>query len=164
MTKPIVRILLPSPNHTSSSEPSSPKSLIVPLLNGQDLEDNKGSYDVSYPTSLRMLLSTPSPTVHHYWRDFDDAFMRPVFGGRGFVPFIPGSPTEGSLLQWQQWGEIFNECMTTNLSRVVHEIGFSFSQRDFFFFFFFTSQSEVVFNFGIIFLVYMVFQMRLCSR
>ncbi|XP_043811119.1 sodium/hydrogen exchanger 2 isoform X3 [Manihot esculenta] len=99
MTKPIVRILLPSPNHTSSSEPSSPKSLIVPLLNGQDLEDNKGSYDVSYPTSLRMLLSTPSLTVHHYWRDFDDAFMRPVFGGRGFVPFIPGSPTEGSLLQ-----------------------------------------------------------------
>ncbi|KAF2287698.1 hypothetical protein GH714_002371 [Hevea brasiliensis] len=101
ITKPLVRILLPSPKHTSSmlsSEPSSPKSLIVPLLNEQDLEDDKGSYDVVHPTSLRMLLCTPSRTVHHYWRQFDDAFMRPVFGGRGFVPFIPGSPAEESLL------------------------------------------------------------------
>ncbi|KAJ9154443.1 hypothetical protein P3X46_027775 [Hevea brasiliensis] len=104
MTKPLVRILLPSPKHTSSmlsSEPSSPKSFTAPLLNGQDLEDNKCSYNVSRPTSLRMLLSTSSHTVHHYWRKFDDAFMRPVFGGRGFVPFIPGSPTDESLLQWQ---------------------------------------------------------------
>jgi sodium/hydrogen exchanger 8 len=31
---------------------------------------------------------------HHYWRKFDDGFMRPVFGGRGFVP---GSPTESSI-------------------------------------------------------------------
>ncbi|KAF2287712.1 hypothetical protein GH714_002413 [Hevea brasiliensis] len=88
ITKPLVRILLPSPKHTSSmlsSEPSSPKSLIVPLLNEQDLEDDKGSYDVVHPTSLRMLLCTPSRTVHHYWRQFDDAFMRPVFGGRGFA-------------------------------------------------------------------------------
>ncbi|KAJ9181974.1 hypothetical protein P3X46_006015 [Hevea brasiliensis] len=101
ITKPLVRILLPSPKHTSSmlsSEPSSPKSLIVPLLNEQDLEDDKGSYNVVHPTSLRMLLCTPSRTVHHYWRQFDDAFMRPVFGGRGFVPFIPGSPAEESLL------------------------------------------------------------------
>ncbi|KAF2311008.1 hypothetical protein GH714_019031 [Hevea brasiliensis] len=104
MTKPLVRILLPSPKHTSSmlsSEPSSPKSFTAPLLNGQDLEDNKGSCNVSRPTSLRMLLSTSSHSVHHYWRKFDDAFMRPVFGGRGFVPFIPGSPTDESLLQWQ---------------------------------------------------------------
>ncbi|OAY27809.1 sodium/hydrogen exchanger 2 isoform X2 [Manihot esculenta] len=104
MTKPLVRILLPSPKHNSnmSSEPSSPKYLTVPLLNGQDLEDNKGSSNFSHPTSLRMLLSTPSHTVHHYWRKFDDAFMRPVFGGRGFVPYVPGSPADESLLQWQQ--------------------------------------------------------------
>jgi hypothetical protein len=30
------------------------------------------------------------------WRKFDDRFMRPVFGGRGFVPFVPGSPVERS--------------------------------------------------------------------
>ncbi|EXC03123.1 Sodium/hydrogen exchanger 2 [Morus notabilis] len=98
MTKPIVRIFLPSSKqiNTLSSEPSTPKSLTTPLLgNGQeDTEANASFNNVTRPTSLRMLLSIPSHTVHHYWRKFDDGFMRPVFGGRGFVPFVPGSPTE----------------------------------------------------------------------
>lgn len=34
----------------------------------------------------------PTTTVHYFWRKFDDKFMRPVFGGRGFVPVAPGSP------------------------------------------------------------------------
>jgi len=33
----------------------------------------------------------PTTTVHYFWRKFDDKFMRPVFGGRGFVPVVPGS-------------------------------------------------------------------------
>ncbi|PON88252.1 Na+/H+ exchanger [Trema orientale] len=101
MTKPIVRIFLPSSKYIPtvlSSEPSTPKSLTVPLLgNAQDdTEANHPSshHNVPRPTSLRMLLSIPSHTVHHYWRKFDDSFMRPVFGGRGFVPFFPGSPTD----------------------------------------------------------------------
>lgn len=108
MTKPLVRILLPTSKHftsMTSSEPSSPKSFIVPLLtNGQDSDANIGSGDIPRPTSLRMLLSTPSHTVHHYWRKFDNAFMRPVFGGRGFVPFVPGSPVEQNGHQWHwEW-------------------------------------------------------------
>ncbi|XXG54235.1 hypothetical protein AAC387_Pa03g2175 [Persea americana] len=104
MTKPMVRWLLP-PNakNTSniSSEPSSPKSLSVPLLeNRQESETEAGSHDVSRPSSLRMLLSTPTHTVHHYWRKFDNAFMRPMFGGRGFAAFVPGSPTEDVALPW----------------------------------------------------------------
>ncbi|KAI3804618.1 hypothetical protein L1987_26306 [Smallanthus sonchifolius] len=102
ITQPLVRLLLPSPrtlNRMISSEPTTPKSFIVPLLgNGQDslmdLDQN-----VPRPSSLRMLLSKPSHTVHYYWRKFDNAFMRPVFGGRGFVPFVPGSPTEQSAHQ-----------------------------------------------------------------
>ncbi|OMO53733.1 Na+/H+ exchanger [Corchorus capsularis] len=105
MTKPLVRILLPSPKHLSrmiSSEPSTPKSFIVPLLgNGNETEGgDQSNRNVTRPTSLRMLLSTPSHTVHYYWRKFDDAFMRPVFGGRGFVPFVPGSPTDQNGHQW----------------------------------------------------------------
>lgn len=104
MTKPLVRILLPQSKYgtsVTSSEPSSPKSFTVPLLNnGQDTEADKGSQQAHRPTSLRMLLSIPSHTVHSYWRKFDDAFMRPVFGGRGFVPFVPGSPIEQDVLQW----------------------------------------------------------------
>ncbi|CAK9175900.1 unnamed protein product [Ilex paraguariensis] len=91
LTKPLVRFFLPS-NH---SEPSSPKSITLPLLgNGQDSEANMNGQTIPRPTSLRMLLSTPTHTVHHYWRKFDDAFMRPMFGGRGFTPYVPGSPTE----------------------------------------------------------------------
>ncbi|KAL5995298.1 monovalent cation:H+ antiporter, CPA1 (nhx1) [Asimina triloba] len=104
MTKPLIRLLLPAPKHTSSmlsSEPSSPKSFLSPLIvNVQDSEPEVGRCEVHRPTSLRMLLSTPSHTVHHYWRKFDDAFMRPMFGGRGFAPFVPGSPTERNVNLW----------------------------------------------------------------
>ncbi|KAL9410395.1 hypothetical protein AB3S75_044205 [Citrus x aurantiifolia] len=106
MTQPLVRILLPSSKNLSrmlSDESSTPKSFIVPLLgNGQGSEADLKTPNVTRPTSLRMLLATPSHTVHHYWRKFDDAFMRPVFGGRGFVPVVPGSPLEQSVHQWQQ--------------------------------------------------------------
>ncbi|KAH9617697.1 hypothetical protein KSS87_020862 [Heliosperma pusillum] len=107
MTKPLIRFLLPSPNCYNSSatsdqfDPSSPM-LLVPLLgNCHDSESALGSQMLGTPTSFRMFLATPSHTVHHYWRKFDDAFMRPVFGGRGFVPFVPASPTDEIPHQWK---------------------------------------------------------------
>uniref|UniRef100_A0A162B462 Sodium/hydrogen exchanger n=1 Tax=Daucus carota subsp. sativus TaxID=79200 RepID=A0A162B462_DAUCS len=104
LTKPLVRHLLPSPKHLVSmisSESLTPKSFVVPLLaNSQDSEADLCS-TMTRPTSLRMLLTAPSRSVHHYWRKFDNAFMRPVFGGRGFVPYVPGSPTEQDDSQWQ---------------------------------------------------------------
>ncbi|GKV07544.1 hypothetical protein SLEP1_g19301 [Rubroshorea leprosula] len=100
MTKPLIRFLLPNPKQTRSmmSDASSPKSITVPFLgSGQDsFGDDISGNDVQRPSSIRELLRTPTRNVHHYWRKFDDAFMRPVFGGRGFVPFVPGSPTERS--------------------------------------------------------------------
>ena len=98
MTKPLIRLLLPASSNTVASEPSSPKSLHSPLLTsmqGSDLET--AGARIVRPSSLRMLLSEPTHTVHYYWRKFDDALMRPMFGGRGFVPFSPGSPTEQSV-------------------------------------------------------------------
>ncbi|CAN6169159.1 unnamed protein product [Urochloa humidicola] len=98
MTKPLIRLLLPASSNTVTSEPSSPKSLHSPLLTsmqGSDLE--APTANIVRPSSLRMLLSKPTHTVHYYWRKFDDALMRPMFGGRGFVPYSPGSPTEQSV-------------------------------------------------------------------
>ncbi|KAJ6996151.1 sodium/hydrogen exchanger 1-like [Populus alba x Populus x berolinensis] len=100
MTKPFIKILLPHPKHQSrsitiSSDPTTPKSFTIPLLGeGQESLDDLGGHDIDHPSSIRALLTTPTHNVHHYWRQFDDAFMRPMFGGRGFVPFVPGSPTE----------------------------------------------------------------------
>ncbi|XP_021773047.1 sodium/hydrogen exchanger 2-like [Chenopodium quinoa] len=106
LTKPLIMFLLPQPKHFTScstvSDLGSPKAY-SPLLEGhQDYEVDVGNHDdgteptIVRPSSLRMLLNAPTHTVHHYWRKFDDSFMRPVFGGRGFVPFVPGSPTEQS--------------------------------------------------------------------
>ncbi|KAG9147328.1 hypothetical protein Leryth_020582 [Lithospermum erythrorhizon] len=96
LTKPLINHLLPPSKDLMrmiSDEPLSPKSFIVPLLNGQE-SDIGNHQPARRPSRLRMLLSTPTHTVHYYWRKFDDSFMRPVFGGRGFVPIVPGSPTE----------------------------------------------------------------------
>ena len=86
------------------SDQSTPKSMEAPFLgSGQDSFDDS-LIGVHRPNSIRVLLTTPAHTVHYYWRKFDNAFMRPMFGGRGFVPFVPGSPTERSepnLPQWQ---------------------------------------------------------------
>ncbi|KAB2071572.1 hypothetical protein ES319_A08G231100v1 [Gossypium barbadense] len=98
MTKPLIRVLLPHPKITTSmlSEASTPKSSTIPFLGSADnsFDDNLGA--AHRPSSIRELLATPTHTVHRYWRKFDNAFMRLVFGGRGFVPFVPGSPTERS--------------------------------------------------------------------
>ncbi|URD89412.1 Sodium hydrogen exchanger [Musa troglodytarum] len=99
MTKPLIHFLLPpSTRHLTMSlslDPSSPKSFLsLLLLSNRQAIEVEAENSVPRPTSLRMLLTTPSRSVHHYWRMFDDAFMRPVFGGRGFVPLVLGSPTE----------------------------------------------------------------------
>ncbi|CAL9120548.1 unnamed protein product [Musa textilis] len=108
ITKPLVGFLLPpsTTGHLSSvtlsftSEPSSPPRSYLSMLLGFGQEsqvEEEQTVPPPPPPDLRMLLTAPSRSVHHYWRKFDDKFMRPVFGGRGFVPFVPGSPTERSL-------------------------------------------------------------------
>nr|AAU81619.1 Na+/H+ antiporter [Iris lactea] len=109
LTKPLIRLLLPpSTKHLTgscsfNSEPSTPKFLSAALLeNIPGFEAEGGTTNLgARPSSLRMLLMKPTHTVHYYWRKFDDAFMRPMFGGRGFVPFVPGSPTEQSVHGWE---------------------------------------------------------------
>ncbi|CAN1285301.1 Sodium/hydrogen exchanger 2 [Linum perenne] len=102
-TVPLICFLLPTggKSQTStavSSRDGTPKSITVPLLGeGQDSLDDLANQHLNGGYRLRALLTTPTHTVHYYWRKFDNAFMRPVFGGRGFVPFVPGSPTEQSL-------------------------------------------------------------------
>ncbi|XP_021279888.1 sodium/hydrogen exchanger 2-like [Herrania umbratica] len=100
MTKPLMRLLLPRKHlsSTMSSESFPSKPMNLPLIaNGQTADFEMGGDDIPRPTSLRMLFTTPAHTVHYYWRKFDDSVMRPVFGGRGFAPCAPGSPTEPLL-------------------------------------------------------------------
>lgn len=104
LTKPLVRWLLPQHTYSgsimSSELLSSEMSLAMPLLtNGDDPKWDMAGDRIPRRTVLRMLLMTPVRSVHYYWRMFDDSFMRPVFGGRGFVPFTPGSLNEDIVHQ-----------------------------------------------------------------
>ncbi|CAI0447797.1 unnamed protein product [Linum tenue] len=97
-TKPLIRWLLPGHTARSSELEDDAKALSLPLLGiSQDPGAETSTDNIQRPVSLRMLLTKPTNTVHYYWRKFDDGFMRPVFGGRGFTPFVPGSPIERSL-------------------------------------------------------------------
>lgn len=114
MTKPMIRYLLPlgptppkRKNSMVNMDTPSPKSITVPFLGDtqQDSEADLDSNENHPPSSIRALLTTPTHTVHRLWRKFDDAIMRPVFGGRGFVHVVPSSPTQsnGHQQQQQQW-------------------------------------------------------------
>ncbi|CAI9771034.1 unnamed protein product [Fraxinus pennsylvanica] len=85
ITKPLVRFLLTDLYGQS-------------ITHGQTSEASGVGQNVPHPNSLWL----SSRTVHYYWRKFDNAFMRPVFGGRGFVPFVPGSPTERSAQRFPE--------------------------------------------------------------
>eukprot|EP00897_Mesotaenium_endlicherianum_P005652 jgi/Mesen1/5114/ME000255S04087 len=122
LTRPFLDWILPC-RHPSLehdvSEPDSPKdlvfsdSLLAPLTyggGGGSLEDGDGR-DSAPPlsplalltqrgTNLGELLSVNQRDVHALWRWFDDTYMRPLFGGRGFVPYTPGSPTVGGTNEY----------------------------------------------------------------
>ncbi|CAN8260281.1 unnamed protein product [Cochlearia groenlandica] len=104
LTKPLVKHLQPSSKRSSATafQTTPPSSFGEPLLNGGSSSYSQGQsdYNIDQPISFRMFLNTPSRAVHHYWRKFDNAVMRRIFGGRGVSPLVPGSPIENSVRQW----------------------------------------------------------------
>lgn len=96
LTKPLIRFLMfrnPKPRENDDLEASCSKDLRIQFLDKDDRDETE-NHNVPRINSLRMLFREPTSTVHELWRRFDDSYMRPVFGGRGFVPVVPGSPTE----------------------------------------------------------------------
>ncbi|TVU50262.1 hypothetical protein EJB05_01628 [Eragrostis curvula] len=100
LTKPLIRLLNPprhvSREHSALSEPSNPNTFLEQLIENSDADLENG-VSLRRPSRLRQLMVSPTRSVHYYWRKFDNAFMRPMFGGRGFVPFVPGSSNESSI-------------------------------------------------------------------
>ncbi|KAG4176701.1 hypothetical protein ERO13_A11G262700v2 [Gossypium hirsutum] len=102
ITKPLIEAVLlrhAKPNVSDATDiPSLDDLRIMFIENGEPSDRGENQQAAAGPrrSSLRLLLTHPTWTVHYLWRKFDDRFMRPVFGGRGFVPFVPGSPTGAS--------------------------------------------------------------------
>ncbi|XP_019193033.1 PREDICTED: sodium/hydrogen exchanger 4 isoform X2 [Ipomoea nil] len=93
LTKPLVCYLLPchhgsnidqepsiSNNSNLDREPSISKDddVRLPLLS---FEESAATNILRAKDSLSMLIERPVYIVHSYWRRFDDAYMRPIFGG-----------------------------------------------------------------------------------
>lgn len=82
LTKPLIRYLLPhsTTRRNIRREESGPpvEDLNLPLLS---LEESAATNISRAKESLSKLIESPVFTIHHYWRRFDDAYMRPIFGG-----------------------------------------------------------------------------------
>ncbi|XP_074310868.1 sodium/hydrogen exchanger 4 [Silene latifolia] len=76
LTKPLILYLVP---HTPPQESKTPKEdLTLPMLS----MDESASTNLSRAKdSLALLMERPIHIIHSYWRKFDDAYMRPTFGG-----------------------------------------------------------------------------------
>ncbi|CAB4308519.1 unnamed protein product [Prunus armeniaca] len=81
LTKPLINYLLPHAgtsalNHKESKDISEDMNL--PLLSFDESAETNIS---RAKDNLSMLMERPVHTIHFYWRRFDDAYMRPIFGG-----------------------------------------------------------------------------------
>ncbi|XP_043692024.1 sodium/hydrogen exchanger 4-like isoform X2 [Telopea speciosissima] len=80
LTKPLINVLLPHhamENNHHQDPDSHNDELKVPLRNFEE----SSSTNFSRAESLSMLIERPVYTIHFYWRKFDNAYMRPIFGG-----------------------------------------------------------------------------------
>ncbi|KAJ0774406.1 putative cation/H+ exchanger, cation/H+ exchanger, CPA1 family [Helianthus annuus] len=83
LTKPLVDHLLPASSSNTNTrnprDPGSPKEdMTLPLLSF----DESASENMSRAKeNMSMLMDRPVYTIHSYWRRFDHAYMRPIFGG-----------------------------------------------------------------------------------
>ncbi|GAB2279836.1 Sodium/hydrogen exchanger 4 [Dionaea muscipula] len=81
LTKPLITCLIPHRGGRDHGEPRSPKDdhdLDLPLLS---TEESVSTNLTRAKDSLSMLLERPVFIIHHYWKKFDNAYMRPFFGG-----------------------------------------------------------------------------------
>ncbi|EYU40524.1 hypothetical protein MIMGU_mgv1a026570mg [Erythranthe guttata] len=102
LTTYLIRLMLPPSdfeNNTHSSEPRSPSSSTInirPFLSNYTIQDLEEDDRISSRNISRLVLFLCSPynSVHYYSRKLDNAFMRRVFGGRGFTVNLTSSPEE----------------------------------------------------------------------
>ncbi|GAB2217616.1 hypothetical protein Droror1_Dr00000815 [Drosera rotundifolia] len=84
LTKPLINYLVPHQGRGENHDMRTPKDeLDLPLLS---MDESTATNLTRAKDSLSMLLERPVYTIHHYWRRFDNAYMRPIFGGLSSTP------------------------------------------------------------------------------
>ncbi|XP_074311537.1 sodium/hydrogen exchanger 1-like [Silene latifolia] len=95
-TKPLIKAIMGGPVRALSDATDIPslEYLNIPFLENGGPNENDNDDDPEHQRrAISLIVKYPTSAAHHIWRKFDDKFMRPVFGGRGFVPYEPASPT-----------------------------------------------------------------------
>ncbi|KAK1319600.1 Sodium/hydrogen exchanger 2 [Acorus calamus] len=81
VTKSLIRAIIKQQMNIRCSEDIDPAGLEdLHLLFEEHGEDD------GHLVNSGLLTRHSSSTIHNLWRKFDDRYMRPVFGGRGYVP------------------------------------------------------------------------------
>uniref|UniRef100_A0A7N0UL46 Cation/H+ exchanger transmembrane domain-containing protein n=2 Tax=Kalanchoe fedtschenkoi TaxID=63787 RepID=A0A7N0UL46_KALFE len=81
LTKPLINFLLPQVSRSALERGESKvpdEHMTLPLLS---FEESAAENLSRAKDNLSMLMERPVYTIHSYWRRFDDAYMRPIFGG-----------------------------------------------------------------------------------
>ncbi|KAL5566148.1 hypothetical protein UlMin_029312 [Ulmus minor] len=97
VTKPLIEAVMlrhSKPNSSDADDFQSLEDLRLLFIEKGDSSEQGTSQPAPMRSSFRLLMSHPTTTVHILWRKFDNKFMRPVFGGRGFTPFVPRSSSD----------------------------------------------------------------------
>lgn len=93
ITKPLIEAVnLRHSKPAISDSTDNQEDLRLLLLESNSSTNQSNNQSNQRRSNLSLMMRYPTTTVHYFWRKFDDKFMRPVFGGRGFVPVVPGSP------------------------------------------------------------------------
>ncbi|KAJ8466175.1 hypothetical protein OPV22_028727 [Ensete ventricosum] len=93
VTKPLIKAALCHNWTSTNGEDAHSSSLedIHILFPDNCRTSGNDSSHANPRSSLGMLIMHPTSTIHYLWRRFDNMYMRPVFGGRGFVPLLSSS-------------------------------------------------------------------------
>ena len=94
ITKPLIQaVQLRHSKPPISESTEAAEDFAFLLLESAGPSDQGNNQPIRRRSSLSLLIRHPAKTVHYFWRKFDDKYMRPLFGGRGFVPIVPVSPS-----------------------------------------------------------------------
>ncbi|CAA7400049.1 unnamed protein product [Spirodela intermedia] len=94
VTNPLIQVTLfrqSRPAPAADMDPPSLEDIRLLFLEPANRGVDEGGSN-QRRSGVGLIIWHPTSAAHYFWRWFDDRFMRPVFGGRGFMRLIHGSP------------------------------------------------------------------------
>ncbi|CAA6663560.1 unnamed protein product [Spirodela intermedia] len=94
VTNPLIQVTLfrqSRPAPAADMDPPSLEDIRLLFLEPANRGVDEGGSN-QRRSGVGLIIRHPTSAAHYFWRWFDDRFMRPIFGGRGFMRLIHGFP------------------------------------------------------------------------